>query len=96
MYWSKLLVADELLKESPEESTGTRKDVAGSCTERAWKTQNNLRQRASKFYNGNNTWHCQLHCHLNNKMMKEDTMAKGNIQDSHPRAHETQLSSFMR
>jgi hypothetical protein len=49
MYWSKLLVADELLKESPEEGTGIRKDVAGSCTERTWKMQNNLRQWASKF-----------------------------------------------
>jgi hypothetical protein len=28
-------------------------------------------------------------------MMKEDIMAKGNIQDSHPRACETKLSSFM-
>jgi len=27
--------------------------------------------------------------------MKEDIMAKGNIHDSHPGAHETRLSSFM-
>jgi hypothetical protein len=28
-------------------------------------------------------------------MMKEDIMTKVNIQDSHPRAHKTKLSSFM-
>lgn len=44
MYWSKLLVADELLKKSPEECTRTKRDVAGSYTERAWKMQNNLIQ----------------------------------------------------
>jgi hypothetical protein len=49
MYWSKLLVADELLKKSPEEWTKTRRDVAGSCTERAWKMHNNLSQWTSKF-----------------------------------------------
>jgi hypothetical protein len=49
MYWSKLLGADELLKKLPEECTRTKKDVAGSCTERVWKMQNNLNQWASKF-----------------------------------------------
>jgi hypothetical protein len=28
-------------------------------------------------------------------MVKEGIMAKGNIQDSHPRTHETKFSSFM-